>query len=349
MNIAFLLPCGAVALLSLLACGDGTTAAEASTTVSGPQDPAPKPLPRVRIDHETVRRLFAKDPSAEEVDNPLTPEKVALGRAIYHDTGLSKDGATSCASCHDLGKHGIDGKSAGPGGRNTPPTWNAARQFRQFWDGRMATVEELAVAHALDANGLGLADEGELVAKLKAKPELVEGFGKAFGGGEAVTTANYRLAVGAFLRSLTTRSRWDDYLGGKDQDGKDVAGNTRALTNDELFGLKAFMDVGCMTCHVGRLVGGHMYQKTGVLKPYPSKDEGRFLLTQSDADKSFFKVPSLLNVEKTGPYLHDGKVGTLEEVVKLMADIQLGKQLTDDQVRGIVAFLKALTGELPAK
>lgn len=341
---------GAVALLSLLSCGDGEVAAlpagEAAIPLAGAgeQDPAAKPLPRARIDYETVKRLFGKDPAAEEIDNAGTPEKLALGKALYHETGLSKDGAVSCASCHDLAKHGVDGRAvpAGTGGavgkRNAPSTYNAFRQFRQSWDGRAATIEELVIPHALDAAVFGLADEAELLAKVKARPELVVAFGKAFpGDADAVSAANFRLALGAFARTLATKSRWDEYLDG----------NQRALTNDELFGLKTFMDVGCMTCHVGRLVGGHMYQKTGVLKPYASKDEGRKEVTGSDADRFFFKVPSLLNVEKTAPYMHDGKVATLEEIVKLMAEIQLDRKLTDEQVRGLVAFLKALTGPVP--
>jgi cytochrome c peroxidase len=97
-----------------------------------------------------------------------------------------------------------------------------------------------------------------------------------------------------------------------------------------------------------RLLGGNMYQKNGLLKPYAHlEDTGRMQVTKSEADKHFFKVPSLLNVEKTAPYYHDGKVATLEEAIKTMADMQLGKTLTDDQLRGLVVFLKALTGKLP--
>ncbi len=312
---------------------------------AAPQGQEPKPLPRVRIDYETVKRLFGKDPNSDEVDNPSTPEKVALGKALYHEPHLSKNGNLSCASCHDLANYGQDGKPTSPGTdakngeRNTPSTWNSFRQFRQFWDGRAATVEEQAILQALNPIEHGIADEAQLVAKIKEKPALVEGFQKAFGEGDVVTAANFKLAVGAFERTLVTKSRWDEYLDG----------NQKALTQDELFGLKAFIDVGCMTCHVTRLVGGQMYQKTGSLKPYTSKDEGRAVLTKSDADKFFFKVPSLLNVEKTAPYLHDGKVATLEDAVTVMADIQLDKKLTPDQTRGIVAFLKALTGPLPAE
>jgi cytochrome c peroxidase len=342
MKIGPLLTCS-VLFLGSLAFTHGDRPAGTPTEFAVEQGQDPKPLPRVRIDYETVKRLFGKDPSSDEVDNPSTPEKVALGKALYHDTSLSKNGNLSCASCHDLANYGQDGKPTSPGTdgkngeRNSPTTWNAFRQFRQFWDGRAATVEEQAIMPVLNPVEHGIADEAELVAKLKAKPALVDGFAKAFGGGDTITAANFKLAIGAFERTLVTKSRWDQYLDG----------NQKALTQDELFGLKAFIDVGCMTCHVTRLVGGQMYQKTGTLKPYASKDEGRMQVTKSDADKFMFKVPTLLNVEKTAPYMHDGKVATLEEAVTLMADIQLGAKLTPDQLRGIVAFLKALTGTLP--
>jgi cytochrome c peroxidase len=299
---------------------------------------APKALPRVRIDYDTVKVLFGKDPAGEEVENPATPEKLALGKLLFHEPSLSKDGKMSCASCHDLANYGMDGKQAAPGPdgahgeRNTPTVWNAARQFKQFWDGRASTVEE----HAADAHG-GI-DETQLVAKIQAKPELVAAFQKAFAGGEAVSVANFRLALGAFERSLVTKSKFDAYLDG----------NQKALDGDALFGLKTFMDIGCMTCHTTRLVGGHMFQKLGVKRAFPTKDEGRKKLTGADADAFYFKVPSLANVEKTAPYFHDGTGKTLEEVVRTMADVQLDVKLSDDQVRGLVAFLKAMTGPLPA-
>jgi 8-oxo-dGTP pyrophosphatase MutT (NUDIX family) len=196
-----------------------------------------------------------------------------------------------------------------------------------------------ASAPVLNPDEHGVADEAQLVAKIKEKAELVEGFKKAFpGDADPVTAGNFRLAVGAFERTLATKSKWDEYLDG----------NQRALSSDEVYGLKTFIEVGCTTCHMTRLLGGNMYQKNGLLKPYAHlEDTGRMQVTKSEADKHFFKVPSLLNVEKTAPYYHDGKVATLEEAIKTMADMQLGKTLTDDQLRGLVVFLKALTGKLP--
>jgi cytochrome c peroxidase len=299
------------------------------------QTPPKKPTPPVRIDYDTVKRLFGDNPMAPPADNASTPEKIALGKALYQEKSLSKDGTASCASCHDIASYGTDGKT---NGRNTPTTLNAFRQFAQFWDGRVATVEEVVVPHAIDATGLGAGGEAELLRKIKAKPELVDAFKKAFAAdADPVTANNFKLGLGSFLRTLTTKSKFDAYLDG----------DQKALTNDEKLGLKTFMDVSCITCHTTRLVGGAMFQKTGLLKPYQTEDTGRAALTKSDADKGFFKVPTLLNVEKTGPYMHDGKITTLEEIVTKMADIQLNRQLKPEEVAAIVTFLKTLTGPLP--
>ena len=183
----------------------------------------------------------------------------------------------------------------------------------------------------------GVTDEKELLAKLNAKPELVAAFGKAFPGADSVSVKNFGLAIGAFERTLVTRSKFEDVLDGKAQ-----------LTNEEKLGLKTFMDTGCQACHMGSMLGGSMFQKTGVVKPYSSTDEGRATVTKSDADKFLFKVPALLNVEKTAPYYHDGKIATLELAVSNMAELQLGKTLKPEEVAAIVAFLKTLTGPLPA-
>ena len=342
--------CGALALLSLNLGGEPAANASVATAMApaaaaGAAAQAPKPPPKVRIDYPMVEPLFGKDPASDDPKNPSTPEKVALGKALYHEKHLSKNGNISCASCHDLANYGVDSKPTSPGtdgkngDRNTPTTWNAFRHFRQFWDGRASTVEEQSSMPVLNPDEHGVADEAQLVAKIKEKAELVEGFKKAFpADADPVTAANFRLAVGAFERTLVTKSKWDEYLDG----------NQRALNSDEIYGLKTFLEVGCTTCHMTRLLGGNMYQKNGLLKPYAHlEDTGRMQVTKSEADKHFFKVPSLLNVEKTAPYYHDGKVATLEEAIKLMADTQLGKTLTDEQLRGLVAFLKALTGKLP--
>lgn len=364
MKSAFL-PCGAVALLSLFGCGGDKPAPGPATPPAAPApSPANKPaadltqspaqaaqdagkkVARPRIDYESVKVLFGNDPSAPEIANPGTPEKVALGKVLYHEQHLSKNGNLSCASCHDLANYGVDGKPTSPGSdgkngdRNTPTTWNAFRQFRQFWDGRAATVEEQAVMPVLNPIEHGVADEAQLVSKIKEKPALVDGFKKAFpDAAEPVTVDHFKLAIGAFERTLVTKSRWDDYLDG----------NQKALTNEELVGLDTFMKSGCTTCHMGRLLGGAMYQKLGLLKPYNGADTGRMKVTASEADKYFFKVPTLVNSEKTAPYYHDGSIATLEAAITDMASLQQNIALKPEQVTAIATFLKATTGSLPAE
>ena len=291
-----------------------------------------------------VKALYGNDPASPDAPVASTPELVALGKTLYHSEDLSQKGNLSCASCHDLSTYGVDNKPTSPGStgengdRNTPTTYNAARHFRQFWDGRAESVEEQAIMPVLNPIEHGLADEAAVMAKINEQPDLVAGFKKAFPGDDAAINAqNFGIAIGAFERTLVTRSKWDDYLDG----------NQRALSNEELLGFKTFMDVGCNTCHLTRTLGGNAYQKLGVYVPYKGKDTGRMRVTGNEADKYSFKVPSLLNVEMTAPYYHDGSIATLEEAVVDMAKNQITAKVTPEQIASIILFLKALTGKLP--
>lgn len=295
---------------------------------------------------DTELQIFKISPTPPASDNKVTAAKVALGRSLYHDKRLSKDGTVACASCHDLAKAGTDNKPVSEGvggqkgGRNAPTTLDAALQFAQFWDGRAASIEDQAIGPMLNPIEHGVADEAELTAKLKADAATVAAFARAFPGeADPVTKGNFQLAVGAFERTLITHSRFDDFL----------AGAHDALAADEKRGLRKFLDLGCTTCHMGRLLGGSMYQKLGLKNPFPSKDLGRAEHTKQDADKGFFKVPTLRNVADTGPWFHDGGVQTLEEAVRLMAWHQLGQPLTPEEIKVLVAFLKSLSGPVDPK
>jgi cytochrome c peroxidase len=171
--------------------------------------------------------------------------------------------------------------------------------------------------------------------RLAADPDYAKLFASAFPGeGEPLTFKNMGSAIGAFERTLITPSRVDEYLGG----------NNDALSAGELKGFVTFRDLGCAACHSGATFGGQMFQKIGVVKPYMTKDEGRFAITKQETEKYVFKVPSLRNVEKTAPYFHDGSVQTLPEAVNLMAEYQLGETLTEEQTNDLVTFLNSLTG-----
>jgi len=281
--------------------------------------------------------------AAENPANPLSAEKIDLGRMLYYDTRLSKNRTVSCNSCHDLASFGDDGLATSKGiggqlgGRSAPTVYNAAIHIAQFWDGRAADVEAQAVGPILNPIEMGMPDEKYVISLLKSIPGYVEAFAKAFPEEtEPVTYANVGKAIGAFERKLMTPSRFDDFL----------KGDEGALTDGEKHGLNLFVTTGCTVCHNGMGVGGHLYQKLGLVKEWPTKDLGRFEATKNEADKYFFKVPSLRNITETAPYLHDGTVATLEEIVSKMAEFQLGRTLSAEDTKSIVSFLGALKGRV---
>lgn len=289
---------------------------------------------------------FAPLPAAmESPANPLTAAKVDLGRALYYDTRLSRDRDLSCNSCHDLKAYGVDGRqfSVGTakqlGGRNAPTVYNAALHLAQFWDGRAPTVEEQAKGPVLNPVEMAMPSGDAVIARLRAAPAYREAFRKAFPGqANPINYDNVGLAIGAFERRLVTPARWDRFL----------QGDTAALTPAEQRGFNTFTATGCQACHNGALLGGTMYMKIGVVQPWPDRsDVGRVAITHQPSDSLVFKVPSLRNVAHTAPYFHRGSVATLREAATLMARHQLGKDLSEQQAGEIVAFLDALTGEIP--
>ncbi len=284
--------------------------------------------------------------------NPWTKQKADLGRMLYYENRLSKNHDMSCNTCHDLANYGVDvrevdGKRAKTseghkkafGERNSPTVYNAAFHLAQFWDGRAADVEEQAKGPILNPVEMAMPDEAKVVATLKSMQGYVDAFKAAFpGDADPITYDNMAKAIGAFERKLVTPSKFDTF----------IAGDASALSDTEAAGLKTFMDVGCTQCHSGALLGGNQFQKLGNVKPWPdAKDEGRFQVTKSAPDKFSFKVPSLRNITETGPYLHDGSIESLEEMVKKMAEHQLAKgSLTDEETASIMTFLGTLKGDV---
>jgi cytochrome c peroxidase len=282
---------------------------------------------------------------AASADNELTEAKIELGRQLYFDKRFSKNHDISCNSCHNVAKYGTDnaatssGHKGQRGGRSAPTVYNAALHIAQFWDGRAPTVEEQAKGPVLNPIEMAMPDKEMVLKVIKSIPGYVEAFQKAFPKDEpAVTYDNFGKAIGAFERKLLTPGRWDTFLKGQKE----------SLTAAEKKGFSEFVSVGCVNCHNGVGVGGHMYQKLGLVKPWPDlKDNGRSDITKNTMEKGFFKVPALRNITETGPYLHDGSVTELPTMVKLMAEHQLGKTISDEQCGSIVTFLKALKGDLP--
>ena len=279
------------------------------------------------------QQLPAKMPGSEND----TPELIALGEKLYFDVRLSKENNQSCNTCHvvDNNGAGVDNLPTSPGSiaktigtRNSP---NAGFHFVQFWDGRSPDLKDQAKGPILNPIEMGMPDEKSVEQKIAAIEEYQTMFKAA---GIAITYDNLAGAIAAFERTMITKDRFDMFL----------KGNPQAITDVEAEGLALFIDKGCTTCHTGPLLGGNMFQKMGLLKPYAdTTDKGKFDLTKVEADKYMFKVPSLRNIALTAPYFHDGKVADLKSAVTLMADIQLAKTLTEDETTKLVAFLESLS------
>jgi cytochrome c peroxidase len=274
---------------------------------------------------------------------PQDPRRVALGRLLFHDARLSKNGDASCSSCHVLADYGMDAHATstgieGEGGRrNTPSVLNAATHIAQFWDGRAVTVEAQAVDALTSPVEMGMPNERAVVDALSHVPQYVEMFHQAYPTDEhPISLHNVGEVIGAFERGLVTQSRWDKYM----------AGDHEALTPREKQGFSVFMQRGCIVCHAGPQVGGTSFQKAGAVYPWPNQqDRGRVEITHFEPDRMVFKVPSLKNIVETGPYFHDGSVANIETAIRMMAFHQLGIELVDDEVYAIEMWMRTMTGE----
>jgi cytochrome c peroxidase len=308
--------------------------------------PRPEPMaPESAFHAAALRTGRSGEPISPLPPAPaLDPRKVDLGRRLFGDPRLSMDGSTSCASCHDLATGGTDHRvaSVGVGGVsdqvNAPTVFNAGLNFRWFWDGRAASLAEQiedARRHELRANWV------EIMGRLGADADYRRRFRELYETG--IEPATVTDALRTFVDSLVTPgSRFDRYLLGDDG----------ALTADEKEGYRLFKSYGCVSCHQGSGVGGNMFQKLGALGDYfgdrdgiTTADYGRFNVTGDEADRFVFKVPMLRNVALTAPYFHDGQAPTLEMAVQTMALYQLGRRLSAEENRLIVAFLGTLTGD----
>ncbi|ALJ03955.1 cytochrome C peroxidase [Pseudalgibacter alginicilyticus] len=295
--------------------------------------------------------LFGTLPiQADNPENEITEEKVALGQKLYFDNRLSKDNTQSCNTCHNLKTFGVDNLSTSPGNngglgtRNSPTVLNAALHTDQFWDGREPDVEAQAGGPILNPVEMAMPSEEIVVERLLEDADYLEMFGLAFPADqEPISYKNIQKAIGAFERKLITPSRFDDFL----------AGDLESLNEKELYGLQIFMDNGCTACHSGNALGGNVHQKFGLFDDYwhhtksENIDKGKFEVTNNEGDKYIFKSPSLRNIAKTYPYFHDGSVHDLEDAVAIMGKIQLNKDFTAEELEAMVAFLNSLTGELP--
>lgn len=276
----------------------------------------------------------------------LNQDKVALGHRLFHDRRLSGNDTISCAHCHDLGKGGTDHQARSIGinseiaDANAPTVFNCSLNFKQFWDGRAATLEE-----QIDGPIHGPKEMNSswppILEKLRGDQSYVATFAQFYPDG--IQSSSVKDAIATFERSLLTpNSRFDRYL----------RGDVNAINEEEKEGYQLFKTYGCVSCHQGAGVGGNMYATFGAMadyfadhEPITRVDLGRFNVTGKESDRHRFKVPSLRNVALTAPYFHNGSAPTLKAAVNAMAKYQLGRQIGVADTERIVQFLNTLTGE----
>jgi cytochrome c peroxidase len=295
-------------------------------------------------------RVSELSPPPEAVDNPSTPDKVALGKQLFFDKRLSGDGSASCETCHVRAKGWTDGEvlSVRPGGvrntRHSPTLYNVAYLKTWYWDGRAPTLErQVAAAWAAQMN----ADTAKATATIAAVPEYRAQFEKVFGG--PPTPERVSMALAAYLRTLNSGdSPWDLY----------EKGQRSAVSADAIQGYALFTGKGrCVVCHTPPLYTDSLFHNIGLEAGKDKPDPGRFNVTKEPKDTGAFKTPTLRSVAISAPYFHDGSVKTLEEAVRYMASggksdpnkdpLLTPTGLTDQEIAKIVAFLNALTSTEP--
>jgi cytochrome c peroxidase len=290
-------------------------------------------------------------------DNPYSATKAELGRFLYFDNRLSSDATISCASCHAPEKAFADGSPVATGiggqkgGRSAPTVINRAYSTQQFWDGRAASLEEQAkgpIANPIEMTAEKSADAAHaaVVKRLKGVKSYMIMFEQAFGEGE-LTIDHVAKAIATFERTV--------YSGNAPYD-KYNAGDKQAMNAAQIRGMNIFFNkTACDSCHIGFNFTDGSYVNIGIGMDKPKPDLGRFMVSGRDEDKGAFKTPTLREVEHHGPYMHDGSLKTLDEVIEHynkggIKNEHLDQRmkplkLTDQDKSDLVAFLKALSGE----
>jgi cytochrome c peroxidase len=295
-NLAF------IALILLLPLVVFISSCKKYTETAGGFTPEIQPLPQ---------QLTTYEPMQIPADNPLTPEKVALGRQLFFDERLSGDGSRSCYSCHVCEKGLTDGLPKAIGAfnkqlpRSSPTLWNVGYYKEFYWDGRSPSLEKQAMAAWTGGNQGAKPDE--IVAKLNALRGYRAQFQKVFGGD--ATPDNVVKAIASFERTIISgNTAWDRWK----------AGDTAAINQSAWRGWNIFQAIKCNNCHDGVLFADQQYHNVGIGMDQKDPDVGRFKVTNKPEDMGAFKTPTLRDIAKTAPYFHDGSVKTLEEAVDLM-------------------------------
>jgi cytochrome c peroxidase len=292
-------------------------------------------------------QLKTYSPMTIPPDNPLTPEKVALGRELFFDERLSGDGSRSCYSCHVCEKGLTDGlaKAIGAGNkqlpRSSPTLWNIGYHHEFYWDGRSPSLEKQALAAWTGAN-MG-AKPDEILKKLNALEGYRQQFQKVFGN-NGLTADHVVKAIAAFERTIISGdTAWDRFR----------AGDQAAMSDSGKRGWQVFQDAKCTNCHDGVLLTDQQYHNAGIGMDQKDPDVGRAKFTNKPEDTGAFKTPTLRDIDKSAPYFHDGSAKTLEDAVNIMLgggkpNEHLDKKnlqkrtLTKQQHDDLLAFLRSL-------
>ena len=291
----------------------------------------------------------------EPEDNPGSTAKIKLGKQLFFDPRLSIDGTVSCNSCHDVTGNGTDSQSVATGvdgqkgGRSSPTVWNAAFLSSQYWDGRAPSLEEQAKGPILNPIEMGMPHQNAAVERIASIPGYYKQFSAIFGADEPVTFDNIAKAIAAYERTLITpNSPFDRFL----------RGDKTALSAQAQSGMKEFESIGCINCHKGPALAGPSTLAKGEVyyqwfpafsspydEQYRLKDDLGYNQGKSGIHTGKWRVPTLRNIALTAPYFHNGSVKSLDQAVRVMARAQRNRNLTNQQVEHLVAFLESLTGE----
>lgn len=268
-----------------------------------------------------------------KVENPVDQKSIDLGKKLFFEKALSINNTFSCNSCHVIDNYGVSNGNVNVEissiliKRNIPTVYNSSLQNKQGWDGRFNSVKDISINSIFDKNKLGIPNQKHLVSKLK-KLRYDNDFKEV---DLPLNSDSVGLVLSRYIDTLVVRTRYDQWVDGEID-----------FNDDEISGFKLFYSSNCQSCHSSSTFGGKNLAKVGILKHFDVKDEGRYYITMNESDRQVFKVPMLRGITKTHPYFSDGSVNTLEEVIKIMGEYQLGKNFNEKQIDQIKTFLLTL-------
>ena len=343
------------AVLGVLAIG---AVAMLASWIAMPAEAGPEVNPAAREQSATEYKLkipFGLEETAVVIpaDNPLTNEKIELGRMLFFDKRLSQDNTIACASCH-LAKFAFtDGKPVSTGirgqkgGRSAPASFNRVFSSAQFWDGRAATLEDQSVGPFTNPIEHGFANYDVMMAKMMKIAGYRKLFKQVFGE-ETITVDNVGKAIASFQRTVLS--------GNSPADRFDQGQEEGAISAEAQHGLLLFREKArCTKCHSGFNFTDEKFHNLGIGWDDNKVDLGRYMVTKNPEDIGAFKAPTLREIARSGPYMHDGRFKTLEEVVNFYNQggvknphqdpLIIPLELTDQEKHDLVAFLHTLNGE----